>query len=197
MGLRRPLPQHQFVGLGNANYDGSPTNLTGGMVYPYIKSVSTYHCTADKNYILNFGTGQPTSTNRLRCFSMSCYLNGDPETEAQFGIEHLSKVADLHHVANILVFIDEDDSTIDDGYFLYPFAINAYAGLNWVNVPGFRHSNGTVWSFADGHAAYKRWRTPRAQVVADLERNSPADIPAERDDLKDLEATSPQNPGNL
>jgi prepilin-type processing-associated H-X9-DG protein len=87
---------------------------------------------------------------------------------------------------------------MDDGYFLYPYAINAYDGLNWVNVPGFRHANGTVWSFADGHSAHKKWRTPRAQVVGDMKRNSPADFPGERAaDMEDLEMSSPQNPVNL
>src|SRR5664279_2830248 len=56
--------------LGNANYDASPTSLTGGALFPYAQSVQTYHCTADKQSCI--GTNLP----RLRVFSMSCYMNG-------------------------------------------------------------------------------------------------------------------------
>lgn len=181
---------------GNADYDASQTNLTGGLVYPYVHSVGAYHCTDDKNFVLNYSSGRPTSTNRLRCFSMSCYLNGEPSALSEYGIVHLSKMANLHRTASILVYLDEDDSTIDDGYFIYPYSNTADGGPVWYNVPGFRHANGTVWSFADGHAAYKKWKTPRAQVVANLSYGEHESTPTEVADITDLAATAPQNPAN-
>ena len=182
---------------GNANYDGDPTNVTGGMLFPYTKAIGIYHCTEDKNYILSLPGGQPTSTNRLRCFSMSCFLNGDLQNDKAFGFNDYSRSQELTHTATTLVFVDEDDCSIDDGSFLYDYSTNEiWGGLKWMNVPGFRHNNGTVWSFADGHASYKKWKTARAQVVADFKNNSKVSGGTDLADLLDLEATSPQSPAN-
>jgi prepilin-type processing-associated H-X9-DG protein len=126
---------------------------------------------------------------------MSCYLNG-PNPGSLAGIVPLTKTSQLRRPSTTMVFIDEDDISVDDGHFLYSYAITADAGLKWVNTPGFRHSNGTIWSFTDGHAAYKKWRTARTQVVADAVHGSMAVLPSERADIADLEASSPQNPNN-
>lgn len=172
--------------IGNANYDADPTNITGGTIFQYVKAIGVYHCTEDKKTIIN------TSTNRYRCFSMSCYLNGDAGSEAQFGFAHRTRLSNLHRPVSTMVFIDEDDKTIDDGHFLYPWSKTSTGGTTWINFPGFRHNNGTVWSFADGHAEYHKWRTGYNAL-------SPANTPTfgpEQGDIVALEETSPENPLN-
>jgi prepilin-type N-terminal cleavage/methylation domain-containing protein/prepilin-type processing-associated H-X9-DG protein len=177
---------------GNANLSSNPgADITLGTLFPYAKSVNTYKCTEDKKTIqVNSGTGT-IRVPRLRCFSLSCYLNG-PNPGSIGGIVPLTKTSRLRRSSTTLTFIDEDDSTVDDGHFLYPYDFTGGSGANWVNVPGFRHANGTIWSFADGHAAYKKWRTPHSQIIP----GAVAVFPSQRADLMDLEATSPQNPAN-
>ena len=36
----------------------------------------------------------------------------------------------------------------------------------WWDIPTVRHSNGTNWSYADGHSAYHKWRDARTMALA-------------------------------
>ncbi|MGC3958383.1 MAG: prepilin-type N-terminal cleavage/methylation domain-containing protein [Verrucomicrobiota bacterium] len=172
--------------LGNANVDTDQTNITAGTIYPYINSLRVYKCSEDKNtFTSNPGIG------RYRCFSMSCYLNG-PDPGSLSGIKPLKKSVNLRKPTNTLVFIDEDDNTLDDGHFLYPYALSAARGDQWVNVPGFRHANGSVLSFADGHAEYWKWKSSRPSVA----QIGTAMFGPALKDIERLAATSPQNPNN-
>ena len=168
--------------LGNANVDSDPTNITSGALYSYVKGMGVYKCTADKKDF----TG--TTIPRFRVLTMSCYLGGP--VDLGHNIQPLMKTGQIRKPTNTLLFIDEDDLTLDDGYFLYVYSTLINEGDRWVNVPGFRHSNGSVLSFTDGHAEYWKWRQSRPAA---------AGIPlsgAALDDLKRLQATSPQSPNN-
>lgn len=81
-------------------------------------------------------------------------VNG-PTNDLQWGVLPLSRFAGLSTPAKTLAFIDEDDFTIDDGHFLYSPTIK-----NWLNIPSWRHQNGTVLNFAEGHCEYWRWKSP-------------------------------------
>ena len=54
----------------------------------------------------------------------------------------------------MLTFLDEDDSTMDDGHFLYSATIK-----NCFNIPAWRHNHGDTLAFADGHVDYWKWRS--------------------------------------
>lgn len=178
--------------IGNANYDSDSTNITSGTLFQYIKAVKAYRCTEDKKDILTGPGGTDTGIGRYRCFAMSCYLNGDAGSATQFGYTIRTKVSSLKRAMGTMVFIDEDDKTLDDGHFLFPWSKTSYGGTSWVNFPGFRHSNGTVWSFADGHAEYHKWKTSFGGLSA---ANAPTFGP-ELNDIASLEETSPENPVN-
>jgi len=142
---------------GNANTTPvSATNdITAGTIYQYAKSVGLYKCTEDKASVKNIA-GQVVGP-RLRCFSMSYYMNGPTGyggLPASF-----AKTSAIPKPANTLVFIDEDDSTLDDGMFGY-----SPTGAPF-NCPGFRHSGGTILSFMDGHVEYWRWITSSSSKV--------------------------------
>ena len=72
------------------------------------------------------------------------------------------------------VFLDESLNTLDDGYF----AVRLTA--TWQNSPTVRHSQGSTFSFADGHSERWRWRglnkeqtydvAATASTTADLKR---------------------------
>jgi prepilin-type N-terminal cleavage/methylation domain-containing protein/prepilin-type processing-associated H-X9-DG protein len=54
-----------------------------------------------------------------------------------------------------IVFVDENESGVDDGCFvIWP---QGTANPNWYNVPGSRHNRGSNFSFADGHVEYWKW----------------------------------------
>jgi prepilin-type N-terminal cleavage/methylation domain-containing protein/prepilin-type processing-associated H-X9-DG protein len=166
--------------LGNADYDSDPTNITSGTLYAYVKSLGTYKCTADKK------TFAGSSIGRYRCFSLSCYLNGMVHTG--LNVRPLTKMAQIRKASGVLLFIDEDDLSLDDGHFLYSYTTLVSDGNLWVNLPGFRHSNGSVLSFADGHAEYWKWREAHPTSLG-VALTGPA-----LEDLKRLQRTSPQSP---
>ena len=156
-------------------------DIKNGTLFPYVKSVGVYHCSEDKTMVKT-STGAPVP--RMRCFSMSCFMHGGNGNTPEPGA--LTKLNSVPHPSHTLVFIDEDDSTLDDGYFYY----DSLGNTTWINVPGFRHSKGTVLSYADGSAAFHKW-----QGSLPAPGSAPAAGPG-RADFIWLNSTSPQDPNN-
>jgi prepilin-type processing-associated H-X9-DG protein len=147
-------PSNSWV-TGNCMVDSDPATITGGALYPYVKSIGVYKCPADR------GTVQNTSISRLRSFSLSCYMSGAAVDETNWNIRPVRQMGEIQAASRTLTFLDEDALTIDDGHFLYP--ANA---RNWYNVPGWRHQNGTVLAFADGHTEHWKWRSRHPNTTA-------------------------------
>ena len=162
---------------GNCAVDADPATITSGTLYTYTKNIKIYRCPADRSVIL--GAGTP----RLRSFSMSCYLNG-AENVGIYGVQTLHQATEIRHTSKTLTFIDEDSASIDDGHFLYSSKLN-----NWLNIPSWRHQNGTVMAFADGHAEYWQWKG-RLPTQTYFSGGSPSD-PSELADLTRLQQTAP------
>lgn len=179
-GVARSLPGSWV--LGNANLDSDPTNITSGVLFPYVKAISVYKCAADKQTFVG------SSLQRYRTFTMSCYLGG--MNDAGHNIQAVTKSTQIQKPTTTLLFVDEDDLTVDDGYFLYTYSTLLAGGDGWINVPGFRHSNGSVLSFTDGHAEYWKWQGSHP-TAAGVSLTGSALL-----DLKRVQATSPQNPNN-
>ncbi|MBC8096065.1 MAG: prepilin-type N-terminal cleavage/methylation domain-containing protein [Akkermansiaceae bacterium] len=147
-------PSNSWV-VGNCAVDSDPATITGGTLYPYVKNAKVYQCPAHNISI------QGTRLPRLRSFTLSCYLGG-PETDTQnWNVKPVYRMSEIRSTSRTLTFLDEDDLTLDDGHFLYP----NNAG-NWYNVPGWRHQNGTVLAFADGHTEYWKWKSRRPNTTA-------------------------------
>ena len=53
-----------------------------------------------------------------------------------------------------LVFIDESEYVIDDGYFI----VDAFSPNKWQNYPSSRHGGAGDMSFADGHSEVRKWK---------------------------------------
>ena len=83
--------------------------------------------------------------------------------------------------------MDEDDSSLDDGHFLYSGTQNV-----WFNYPAWRHGNGTVLAFADGHEEYWKWHGA-LPTVDYFEDSSDVTDPLSLADIKRLQQTAPGN----
>jgi prepilin-type N-terminal cleavage/methylation domain-containing protein/prepilin-type processing-associated H-X9-DG protein len=166
---------------GNTMADAALTTITSGTLYPYSKNVAVYRCPDERAVVA--GTTMPI----LRTYSLSCFMGGGQADEDNWGIQPLYQTSQIHNSSKTLTFIDEDDSTLDDGHFLYSGNI-----LAWFNFPAWRHRNGTVLAFADGHAEYWRWNGTLPTVTY-FEDSSDVTDPTELSDLKRLETTAPVN----
>ena len=132
---------------GNAGLDSNPKTITDGSLYPYVKNVQTYRCPVNHSLVL--GTTIPI----LRTYSLSCYMAGPP-ADTNWGVVPVLRSSLVRSPSLSLTFLEEDDSTIDDGHFLYSTAIN-----NWLNIPSWSHQNGATLTFADGHGEHWKWRS--------------------------------------
>ena len=166
-------PSNSWV-TGNAGLDTNTTTITDGSIYPYVKNIQCYRCPLDTSLVL--GTTIPI----LRTYSLSCFMGGPQADTDKFGVKPLYKTDQIIHASQSLTFIDEDDSTIDDGHFLY-----SATGDEWLNLPAWRHQNGDTLAFADGHVEYCKWRSPLPTPY------STASNPAALQDLTQLQQIAP------
>lgn len=123
---------------GDITSPGPGTNpgfITVGSLYPFINSISVYHCPADKTQLKFAGVLQ----NRVRSYSLCGYMNGN-DTEEQslaggnpsFANRH--KNTDINKSTDAIVFCEEGP-TLDDGHFGFSPNLPGDAGF-WKLVLG-------------------------------------------------------------
>jgi prepilin-type N-terminal cleavage/methylation domain-containing protein len=171
-------PSNSWV-TGSAAVDTDPVTITKGSLFHYVKNAEVYKCPADRGFI------QDTKIPKYRSFSLSCYMGGPVADTTDWGIQPLHKITQIQNSSKTLTFIDEDDLTLDDGHFLYTTNIN-----NWLNVPGWRHRNGTTLTFADAHAEYWKWKSSHPTSTY-FDSGSSLIDPLALEDLNRLQRTAP------
>ena len=119
------------------------------------KTPGAYKCPADRIQVKNGGVLRP----RVRSISMNGWIG--PNAPAwNPGFITFAKVSQMVKIApsQVLVFLDEREDSIDDGYY----AVNMdKAASQLVNFPGSFHNKAGGVSFADGHTEIHRWVDPR------------------------------------
>ena len=95
----------------------------------------------------------------VRTISMNGWM-GYNSTRWNQGFQLFHKTTDLVRLStsDALVFIDERDDSIDDGYFAIDMVAQKLA-----NFPAGYHAGSGAVTFADGHAEIHRWRSSEAQ----------------------------------
>lgn len=131
--------------------------IQSGLLYPFARNPGIYRCPDDR-------------TPHCRDYSMqsqlACYMMGQPyDGQGAMGIQgylplYLENQMKNPAPAQTIVFVDENLSSIDDGFFGV-----LITGDLWVNVPATWHSGGCNFSFGDAHAERWRWRDPRTLTV--------------------------------
>ena len=121
----------------------------------YTKTAGAYKCPADRIMVKNGGVMRP----RVRSISMSGWMG--PNSPAwNDGYIVFSKTAQIvkPSPSEALVYLDEREDSIDDGYY----AVNMdKAAWQLVNFPGSFHNGAGGLTFADGHAEIHKWVDPR------------------------------------
>jgi prepilin-type N-terminal cleavage/methylation domain-containing protein len=136
-----------------------PELIQQGKLYPYQQSVSIYHCPADQGVRIH---GKLTPT--LRSYSMNSFMGArDPSVgPIPFGAGAyaiFSKRSELQRPSELWVLLDEDERSINDGFFV----TDPEARL-WQDFPAVsngRHNYAFILNFADGHSEPWRHRDPR------------------------------------
>ena len=121
----------------------------------YAQSAGIFRCPASKIKVKE-GTGfYPLA----RTYSMSGWL-GYTNTVWNTGYQMFTKMSDLTKMSpsDLLVFVDERDDSVDDGYLAIEMQANEI-----VNLPSVFHVGAGGVSFADGHAEIHQWHSPALQ----------------------------------
>jgi prepilin-type N-terminal cleavage/methylation domain-containing protein len=135
--------------------------IKAGLLYPYLNTLSVYHCPADQNRIPR-AVAPTLRKPALRTYSMNCWvqsMDGAGYQTAAFngipGYIVYTKLANMTRPGpgKTWVFMEESPYSIDDAYF----AVDPRTTAIWYNLPGVLHGNASVLAFADGHSDAHRW----------------------------------------
>ncbi|MEO8428983.1 MAG: prepilin-type N-terminal cleavage/methylation domain-containing protein [Verrucomicrobiota bacterium] len=161
--------------LGDACTDRNDFGIRNGVLFPYIKVTSVYHCPADNSTV-----DGSRRIRRQRSYSASFYMNGNTN---KFDPQVKSRESQISKPVNNFVFLDEHQNSIDDGVFFVHSPgdegeqgearldpDNKFGGAHWMNMPADRHNRGCNLSFADGHVKRWPWRWPKILASPDGER---------------------------
>jgi len=147
-----PTQQNWVYGTMASTSDATNQLLiTSGLIYSYVSSIPVYKCPGNQK-------------NMLRGISMNCHV-GNPEIsngsdlDKTYPVYH--KSSDIKQPCMTWVMVDENDKTINDGFFeigmVTQSAAGDYPGASVNDWVAFYHNNGSGFSFADGHAELHTW----------------------------------------
>ena len=120
------------------------------------KSYGIYKCPADKSVIRRQGKVMP----RVRSLSCNNWVGGKVWWVNQaLGYKLFLQTSQMTNPANIWVFIDEREDSINDGSFAVD--MKGYPDKpSWnkiVDYPASYHNRAAGLAFADGHAEIRKW----------------------------------------
>ena len=105
--------------MTKANEAGNADLIRAGKLYPYNPSVAIYHCPADEGVTIG---GQVVPT--LRSYSMNCFMGARdpglgpiPDTTTNYVLFY-AKDTDVPRPSQTWVMIEEDERSINDGFFV-------------------------------------------------------------------------------
>jgi hypothetical protein len=139
-----------------------------GKLYSYAPSPALYRCPTDERRLIEDTWIQP-----VRSYSMNSFMGGRdtklaaiPQTADGY-VLFFSKESELRRPADLWVLVDEDERSIQKGFF-----ITDPTGRMWINFPAIsshRHDYSYALNFADGHSQVWRHSDPRTFHVSATE----------------------------
>jgi prepilin-type processing-associated H-X9-DG protein/prepilin-type N-terminal cleavage/methylation domain-containing protein len=144
---------------GNPKVDLTTANIRKGTLYQYVGNVSAYRCPADSSTV-----DRHPDVQRTRSYAMNAYLGGDQPVSPAHPVPRMT-TSDLLNPRpeKTFVFIEEHEQSVWGSSFLVsPRSKLAAASLSWLSTPSDRHQQGCNISFADGHAEYWKWYSPKS-----------------------------------
>ncbi|MBX3746501.1 MAG: type II secretion system protein [Verrucomicrobiae bacterium] len=138
--------------------------LTNSPTWPYLSSRDVFRCQADRAGLRSGGK----VVLRNRSYAMNGFI-GDTRTPwvsrhadgASAMYLRAIKFTDLSHPgpSEVFTLVDEHENSINDSHF-FPFDdLRQYNNNPWLDAPSGRHGNAAGFTFADGHAEIRRWRS--------------------------------------
>jgi len=128
-----------------------------------------YRCPEDKSMVSwngerwgmaeSVNTNEITTVRRARSYSMNIFMGGWSGWpfmhDIQYKIHH--KYSDVVDPSKMFTFIEMPAESINAGNFRVVPTLKGKESIFSMDWPGIYHINGSVISFADGHAEFRRW----------------------------------------
>ncbi|MEI7730682.1 MAG: type II secretion system protein [Verrucomicrobiota bacterium] len=133
--------------VGNMQTAADKTNtalLINGLLYRYVNSTEIYKCPGNQQGV-------------VRGITMNCAI-GNTNNTVSGGLAFRRSVS-ITRPSSFFVLIDENDTSINDGYFRIDYTAT-YSAFMWIDKPATYHGEAAGMSYADGHAGMKRWHSP-------------------------------------
>ena len=152
--------------------------IKDGKLFSYTQSLKIYQCPAASDVVAQNGS----KARAVRSFSMSSFmgyrrpdLGNIPET-AYRHVPYFSKEAEISRPSQMWVLIEEDERSINDGFF-----ITDPEARVWIDFPTIsenRHAYGYNLAFADGRASSWKITDLRTKRIGrhKTEQSSNADL---------------------
>jgi type II secretory pathway pseudopilin PulG len=141
--------------------------LRQGKLYAYLPNPAVYHCPADKGVVV-----ENKRVTTVRSYSMNAFMGArDPRIgpipeNAQNFVMFYAKDSDIPRPSSLWVMLDEDERSINDGFF-----VTDPTGQMWIDFPAnsvHRHELSFALNFADCHTEIWYYRDP---ATSKLEHN--------------------------
>jgi prepilin-type N-terminal cleavage/methylation domain-containing protein/prepilin-type processing-associated H-X9-DG protein len=124
---------------------------------PFVQMPNVFRCPGSRILATEGGLPYPLA----RTFSMSSWM-GYTNTvwSNESGYQSFHRMTDITGMSptDAIVFVDERDDSVDDGYFAIDMTANQFP-----NIPSTFHNGAGGLSFADGHAEIHKWHSPALQ----------------------------------
>jgi prepilin-type N-terminal cleavage/methylation domain-containing protein/prepilin-type processing-associated H-X9-DG protein len=130
------------------------------LLYPFINNINVFHCPADHTIVPRGATAFIGPA--LRTYSMNCWVmpmdspgyNVAPWNGTSGYLTYTKQSGFTRPgPTETWVFTEESPYCIDDAFF----AVDPTQPTKWFNFPAVLHGQSSVMSWADGHAAIKKW----------------------------------------
>ena len=141
-------------------------NLMNSRLWKYNESVAIYQDPSEQPWPF----WQSPKVKRVRSYAMSSSYNGaniQVQNNTPYTYAPFTKTSQIRFPgpSGNLTFIDEQESSIDDGQFAVevPDSTKTYtqgsvtSNARWRNEPSARHGAAAVLGFADGHSEIYKW----------------------------------------
>ena len=153
---KQPTTAGDYLGTG----DGMAwDNWT---LWKYVNNVKAYRCSVAKK-------------GEYRSYNIVDAMNGASEyPDSQLpGVNRLAQNfrirSQIKNGGERFVFMD--DSLLSPDSFTVPWVVKDDSAAEWHDIPTNRHSNGTTFSYVDGHGDYRKWVDKRTIALADDAEN--------------------------
>ena len=148
---------------GLAPHDTTTENVERGLLFKYNKSTEIYRCPSDKSRVRT-PEGKLLNLPRTRSYNLSQSINGlpyPPGSSAPPGFAKESEIDDPKP-SRLIFFVGVHEDSIYDSHFgIPPKGWPSADEPHWWDLPADRHSQGCIFSFADGHVERWRWAAPK------------------------------------